>query len=83
MISTVLWALRKAWTPLNVIFQDTPAVVTPVLLSLHRDGFHLIYLYMHTDPTSPLGPQDPWSMSARGFSPITWILWAFLPPWVL
>lgn len=83
MIPTAIWALRKAWAPLDAVLQDTPAILVPLLISLHKDGFHLIHLYLHTDPTAPLGPRDPWAVSARGFSPVTWVLWAFLPPRIL
>lgn len=75
---TVVWALKKAWAPLRGVLEDTPAVLVPLAISIHRDCYTLRQLFLQ-GPTTPGPPWDPWDVAAMGSSPIPWIIYAYLP----
>lgn len=79
---TVIWALKKAWTPLSEVFEDTPVILISLAISIHRDCYALLQLYLQSDQTAspvPGPPWDPWDVTALGTSAVGWILYAFLP----
>ena len=82
MNPTVIWVLNTAWAPLKEVFEDTPIILVPLAISIHRDCYTLLRLYLESHLTAspvPGAPWDPWDLTALGSSPILWILYAFLP----
>lgn len=78
----VVWVLKKAWAPLREVFADTPVILIPLAISIHRDCYTLLQVYLESRLTAPSAsdaPWDPWDVTALGTSAIPWILYAFLP----
>ena len=73
-MTTLVWALEKTWGFLREILEDTPVILVPLLVSIHRDCYSLL----RSDPMSP-APWDPWDVTALGTLFALWILYAYLP----
>ena len=78
MDRAVGWALKKAWVPLRDVLEEIPVMIAPLAFSIHRDCYDLLRMSLQSGPTP--GPAwDPWDVSAAGESPISWVIYAFLP----